>query len=365
MSPSELGSLALDLCRIPSVTGNEAACADFIERWLSRTDLAVERVGESVIARAPARAGVPLVLLVGHTDTVPPKTGDPTPHIDGDRLVGLGASDMKGGLAVMLALAGEPRPTNAPYDVGYVFYDREEGPWANSGLAPVLDGVPWLSGAALAFCLEPSDNVVQVGCMGTLHASVTFRGRAAHSARPWQGENAIHKAAPLLAHLAERPPNDVYCAGHLFREVLSATLAKGGATRNVVPDRFELNLNLRYAPARTPAEAEALLREVCGDAEVEISEHAPAGRVVSDNIHLRRFLAVNGNAIAAKQAWTDVARLTSLGIDAVNLGPGHAAQAHQAAEHASIALIAESHAQFARFFAPSGAAGPLVRTPPS
>lgn len=351
MSPSELGALTLDLCRIPSVTGNEAACADFVGRWLAKTGILVERVGESVVARRPPRPGKPLVLLVGHTDTVPPKSGDPNPSMEGDKLVGLGASDMKGGLAVMLALAADQPANNAPYDVGYVFYDREEGPWANSGLAPVLERVPWLLRAALAFCLEPSDNVVQVGCMGTLHAAVTFRGRAAHSARPWQGENAIHKAAPLLAHLASRAPNDVYCDGHLFREVLSATLAKGGATRNVIPDAFELNLNLRYAPHRTPAEAEALIRDVCNGAEIVINEHAPAGRVVTGNPHLRRFLDVNGNTVAAKQAWTDVARLTSLGVDAVNLGPGHAAQAHQAAEYASVALIAESFAQFQRFFA--------------
>ena len=346
----------LDLCRIASVTGNEANCADYTEAVLRDSGLAVQRVGLSVLARTAARPGRDLILLVGHTDTVPPKPGDGLPRVEGDRLYGLGASDMKAGIAVMLELAlavGKHR--DLPADVGFVFYDKEEGPWSESGLGPVLAECPWLRRAALAFCLEPSDNGVQVGCLGTLHAKVTFVGKAAHSARPWQGENAIHAAAPLLAALAARAPVPVDCGGHRFVEVLSATLASGGATRNVIPDHFTLNLNYRFAPGKSDESAVDDVRRFCAAAcperppDVELVEVAPSGRVVLDNPQLARFLAVNGNTVAAKQAWTDVARLSQAGIDAVNLGPGLAAQAHQAGEYASVALIAESYMQFARF----------------
>jgi succinyl-diaminopimelate desuccinylase len=346
----------VELCRVASVTGNEAACAELVEAILRDTSLSVQRIGETVLARTVSRPGRPLVLLVGHTDTVPPKPGDGPVRVDGDRIHGLGASDMKGGLAVMLELARAVGEGAAlPVDVGFVFYDKEEGPWALSGLGPVLEQAAWLRRAALAFCLEPSDNVVQVGCLGTLHAEVTFEGQAAHSARPWQGRNAIHAAAPLLAALSARAPVDVDCSGHLFREVISATLAGGGATRNVIPDRFSLNLNFRFAPGRTTESAVAELRGFCAEAcpdwppVVEIGEVAPSGAVVLDNVLLRRFLDQNGNAVAAKQAWTDVARLSQVGIDAVNLGPGHAAQAHQAGEYASVALLLQSYQQFARF----------------
>ena len=346
----------LELCRVASVTGNEAACADLVEAILRATPLQVQRIGETVTARTPERPGRPLVLLVGHTDTVPPKDGDGPVRVDGDLIYGLGASDMKGGLAVMLELARAAGDGAAlPYNLCWVFYDREEGPWALSGLGPVLEQAAWLRQAALAFCLEPSDNVVQVGCLGTLHAKVTFTGQAAHSARPWQGLNAIHAAAPLLAALAAREPVVVDCAGHTFREVISATLASGGATRNVIPDRFDLNLNYRFAPGRSTESAVAELERFCREAcphpspSVEINEVAPSGAVVLDNVLLRRFLDQHGNAVAAKQAWTDVARLSQAGIDAVNLGPGLAAQAHQAGEYASAALLAESYAQFARF----------------
>lgn len=350
-SPSEaLAELTLALCAVPSVTGDERACAAFVKARIPSGVFHVEHIGESVVARTPP-TGRPLVLLVGHTDTVPPKPGDGPPRRDGDTLYGLGASDMKGGLAVMLHLA-HTLPERLAYDVGLVFYDREEGPWAESGLGPVLERVAWLHDAVLAFCLEPSDNVVQVGCMGSLHARVRFRGKAAHSARPWQGDNAIHKAAALLARLGARAPTDVIRDGHLFREVLSATQASAVGARNVIPDTFDLNLNLRFAPGRTLEDAEAEVRAFVGDdAEVSFVERAPAGRVVGGNPHLRRFLERNGNAVAAKQAWTDVARLGEAGIDAVNLGPGLAAQAHQAGEYAELGLLVESWAQFRRFVA--------------
>lgn len=355
MSPSEphsrVEALTLALCAIPSVTGDERACADFVEDVLRPTGLALARVGATVLARGPER-GRPLVLLVGHTDTVPAK-GPIEARREGSRIVGLGSSDMKGGLAVMLALAERLDAETLPYDVGFVFYDKEEGPWADSGLGPTLEAAPWLTTAALAFCLEPSDNDVQVGCLGTLHAKIGLPGRAAHSARPWQGENAIHAAGPLLVALGERAPRDVWRGGHLFREVMSATLASGGRARNVIPDRFELNVNYRFAPGRALDEAEAELRTFVAahapGAEVLVTERAPSGRVVLDNPVLQRFLALNGNRVTAKQAWTDVARFSAAGVDAVNLGPGLSAQAHQAGEYAEVALLHASYDQFHRF----------------
>jgi succinyl-diaminopimelate desuccinylase len=245
--------------------------------------------------------------------------------------------------------------------VAFVLYDREEGPWAESGLGPTLEQLPWLRDAALAFCLEPSDNVVQVGCLGTMHATVRFTGAAAHSARPWQGRNAVHAAGALLTRLAAWAPREVLCGGFPFREVLAATTASGGRARNVIPDQFALNLNFRFAPGRSVDDAEAEVRAFVtaaggGDCElgVEIVERAPSGRVTLDNALLRRFLALNGNAVAAKQAWTDVARLSEAGVDAVNLGPGISSQAHQAGEWTDVGLLYQSWHQFERFLTGSG-----------
>jgi len=257
---------------------------------------------------------------------------------------------MKGGLAVMMALMEDLCHEDLPYDLAFVFYDAEEGPFSKSGLGPLLSQVDWLSQVDLAFCLEPSDNVVQVGCVGTLHAKVVFEGRSAHSARPWQGENAIHKAGSFLSALAARQPVEVDVDGYLFREVISATLAEGGRARNVIPESFTLNVNYRFAPGKSLETAQAELKALIQDqARVEFTDLSPSGRVVADNAIFQDFLAQAKVEVTAKQAWTDVARLAEVGIDAVNFGPGLSAQAHQAAEYAEIHLLDQAYGLFHDF----------------
>jgi succinyl-diaminopimelate desuccinylase len=257
---------------------------------------------------------------------------------------------MKSGLAVMVGLARDLDLATLAYDLAFVVYDREEGPVLENGLGPILRDVAWLRETALAFVLEPSDNTVQVGAMGTLHATLTFHGRAAHSARPWQGENAIQKAAPVLAALAALAPVEVDVGGFRFREVMSATLAKGGIARNVIPDRFELNVNYRFSPAQTIEAAQAAVKALAADrADVAFTDLAPSGKVIGDNEIYERFLASAKVAVSAKQAWTDVSQLTRAGIDAVNFGPGNAAQAHQAGEYVDLPLLDASARIFRAF----------------
>ncbi len=335
-----LAERTLELCRIPSVTGAEGPLADRLEPELrARFGPDVVRVGHSLVA-GRLDDPRPTVLLAGHLDTVPPDPADLAPHLEGDDVVGRGASDMKGGDAVMLALAGDLDLASLPYNLALVLYEAEEGLFVRNGLGPVLARLPQLCRARLAFCLEPTDGEVQVGCVGSMHARVTFRGRAAHSARPWQGTNAIHLAAPLLSELSSRERVRVDVQGFEFFEVVSATRASGGRASNVVPDAFELNLNFRFAPGKDVATAEAELRAlVAGRAEVEIVDRAPAGRVCADNPLLQAFLASSGARATSKQAWTDVARLSAAGIDAVNFGPGLTAQAHQAGERVPAATL--------------------------
>jgi succinyl-diaminopimelate desuccinylase len=376
MKPPDLAALALDLLRVPSPIGQEGPLADLIEARLAALGpaLARERIGQSVVARVDRAGARRTIALVGHLDTVPGHVADPV-RLEGDRLYGCGASDMKGGLAVMLALlddaaaaaAGPGGATRgsgsagndpgAPADEGpanlvCVFYDREEGPYAESGLGPVLAASRLLGGIDFAFCLEPTAGEVQVGCLGATHATVRFTGRAAHSARPWQGENAIHKAAPFLARVAALAPRDVVVQGLTFREVMTVTTARSHAVRNVVPDFFELNVNFRFAPGKSLGTARTeVLALVAGEAEVAFVDEAPAGPVTLDSPVLRRFLAQTGAPVAPKQAWTDVARLGAAGIPAVNYGPGEPAQAHQAGEWAPLAPLGATRDALARLLA--------------
>ncbi|MEW5743135.1 MAG: succinyl-diaminopimelate desuccinylase [Myxococcota bacterium] len=341
---ASLAERALELLRIPSVIGNEAALANHVEAW-ARTRFPGEqvlRVGHSLALgrRDDAR---PSIALVGHLDTVPGHDGDGPPRLEGDRLIGLGASDMKGALAVMMALADELPLATLPINLRLVFYEREEGPFQESGLGPLFAAAPELSKLAFAIAMEPTDGAVQVGCVGSLHATLLFTGRAAHSARPWQGKNAIHAAGPVLVDLATRERRDVVVEGFTFSEVMSATLAKGGRARNVVPDAFEVNVNYRFAPGKSLEAAQAdVTALVAGRAEVRFTDLAPSGRVGASNPYAQRLIALSGKAAEAKQAWTDVARFSELGVDAVNFGPGETAQAHQKNESASVAALGAS-----------------------
>lgn len=351
-----LGRRALALCRIPSPIGHEGPLADAVARWAAHVYDAPEilRVGHSFLLgrREDPR---PSVALVGHLDTVPARPEDPPPALQGERLMGLGSSDMKGGLAVMMALAESLELDALPLNLLLVLYEREEGPYLESGLGPLFEAAPALRRVALGIALEPTDGVVQVGCVGSLHATLRFRGKSAHAARPWQGLNAIHRAGPVLSELLQRPPREVERGGFVFREVVSATLASGGRARNVVPETFELNVNVRFAPGRTPEDAEAELRAWVGDrAEVTVTDRAPSGPVCTGNPLFRKLLAVTGLQAEPKQAWTDVARFGAFGVDAVNYGPGETAQAHQAGETAGIAPLAAAYRNLETFLTAPG-----------
>ncbi|MHB8417581.1 MAG: succinyl-diaminopimelate desuccinylase [Myxococcales bacterium] len=336
-----LAERTLALCRVRSPIGEEGALCDELEGWARRLGRGpVQRIGNALVVGAAA-PGRPAVALVGHLDTVPFFAGDGEPRREGNRIHGKGASDMKGGVAVALALL-EDLPGDGPVAPLLVLYDREEGPYAENGLEALFAAAA-LPRVDLAICLEPTANELQLGCVGSLHATLRFRGRRAHSARPWEGENAVHAAGPLLAKLAALRPREVEHSGLVYREVFSVTRAAGGLARNVVPDLFELNLNYRFAPGKDLEQAQAELRAlVGGGAEIEFSDLSPSGPPCLENPFVQRLRAL-ARGLAPKQAWTDVARFAAHGIDAVNFGPGEPAQAHQAGEWAPVAPLGECY----------------------
>lgn len=334
----DLGATTLSLCAISSVTGDEAALCNHVASWAAQSlpDCEVRRIGQSLLVVPPGREGRPRVGLFGHLDTVLPSPSQPLEMRDG-RVYGCGASDMKAGLAVMMAML--ERRHSYDSDLLAVFYDREEGPMEESGLPAVLEQLPHID---LGVMLEPTANRLQLGCVGSLHARVRVHGRRAHSARPWQGDNALYNAIPLIARLRDRERREVIVDGLRFYEVVTPTVALTRNSRNVVPDLFELNLNFRFAPGRAIDDAVNELRAIVGDAaEVEIVDAAPSGAVCRSHPLVTRWVERAALACESKQAWTDVARLTAVGVAAVNMGPGDPAQAHQAGEHVEIAALDE------------------------
>ncbi len=346
---NELTATLVDLVDTPSVVGSEGRlCTALAERLLPTWGMeGVNRIGNSLVVGR--RTGRPLLTLYGHIDTVPSQ-GQGKARIDGDRLYGLGASDMKAGVAVIVHLLEDEAVRKGPYDVVGVLYDKEEGPAADNGLIEVLERVEWLASADFAVVLEPTDLELQLGCQGVLNARVVFEGRGAHSARPWLGENAVTKAGEWLASLHELPYRQVDIDGLEFREVLSVTTAHGGLANNVIPARFEVNLNYRFPPNMTVADAEEKLRAVAAPADgLEIVDRAAPGLIPDGNPHLERLAVVSGAPRRSKQAWTDVARLTERGVAAVNYGPGETAQAHQADESVPLQNLVTAYDVLSRF----------------
>jgi succinyl-diaminopimelate desuccinylase len=364
-------------CTDVALTGEERALADALEAHYRALGEPVARVRDSLVIGAPPSGTRELVLLVGHLDVVPPTDDDRVPRVEqrdgADVVVARGASDMKSGNVVAMRLFEDAAlRARTPYDLALVLYAGEEGPAQGNELAEVLAAVPWLADASLAIVLEPTDGRIELGCLGGLHAEVTLHGAAAHSARPWQGRNALTAAAPLLAALDARAPVDVTVDGIAFRDVLTATHASTGApgaapVRNVVPDRFTINLNLRFAPSRDLAAAEAelhaLVRELAGDAttasvplSIDIIDRSPPAPPHRDAPLVARFIAVVGADIAGKQAWTDVARFTAIGIPALNYGPGATAQAHQRGEWVHVDAMVAAARHLERFLAGATAA---------
>lgn len=339
-----LDETLVQLCSVASPIGEERALCDVVQARVSALALAasVRRYGDSVVVPLTRGRG-PRVALVGHLDTV--RTENGPPRIEGDRCFGAGASDMKSGLAVMLVAAETMSLVDLPCELTLVFYAREEGPFSENELGLVLDSDPELRFVELAVCMEPSDNKLHLGCVGSIHATVTFEGRTAHSARPWEGRNAITRAGAWLAELDALSAKEVVIGGLRYRSVMTVTQAHhGGRGRNVVPDRFTLNLNHRFTPDRSLDQAKQDLLALVGErAHVEFTDLSPAAPPAADHPLVGALVAAGVRAVEPKQAWTDVARFAQLGVPAVNFGPGENAQAHQKNESTSLRLVHEGY----------------------
>ena len=331
----DLFALTAALVDVPSESYAEELITDLIEADLRQAPhLSVERVGDNLVART--RLGHDQrILLAGHTDTVP-ADNNAGARIEGDVLWGLGAADMKGGVAVMLTLA---RTLAAPaVDVTYVFYAREEVAAADNGLLEVAEARPDLLAGDVALLLEPTGGIVEAGCQGTMRVEVTMAGERAHTARGWMGRNAIHRLGPVLAAVAGYEPRRPVISGCEFREGLECVQVAGGVAGNVVPDEAVLTINHRFAPDRTPEQAEAHVRSVIepqmapGD-RLEMVDAAPPADPGLDHALLEAVVGNSGAPPRAKLGWTDAAFFASRGVPASNFGPGDPLLAHTSHEH--------------------------------
>jgi succinyl-diaminopimelate desuccinylase len=355
MSLQDAVALTRDLVRFDTVNppGRERDCARFagamLEQWGYQVwyhEYADART--SLIARAGGNDAKPPLCLTGHLDVVPlgTRSWSKPPfdgQTDGDRLFGRGTSDMKAGVAAMLAaarafggkLAGTP-------GVVLVLTAAEEGGCVGS---QHLAKLPELMGRAGAIVVgEPTSNYPLVGHKGSIKFHAAFRGVSAHGSMPQLGVNAIYKAARAVAAL-ERFEFGAAAHPVMGSPTLNVGTFEGGSGVNLVPDAARVGVDIRTVPGMDHAALLARLKALAGD-EAEFEVFSDLGAVWTEprDEWMQRVFEickpVIGEAPEPRTApyMTDAANLLKVyrGAPTVVLGPGEAAMAHQTDEYCSM-----------------------------
>ncbi len=334
--------LLSEILNIPSPTFQEQAVTQFIDNWLHRhiANLTVRRQGNNRIFSLPLIEGLPHIALVGHSDVVPSYF---SPYQESQRLHGAGASDMKGSLAVFALLMRDfSRFTDRHFNFSFVLYDAEEGtPIEQNGLHLLIETeYEFMQSINLSIVGEPTNGEVQIGCVGSLHAQVIVGGEACHSARPWDGQNALYNALSFIERISKITPIKKSVGGVDFFDVINITESQSQTGRTTIPGEWTCNINYRYAPGVDMPEAETEFDRLFHQAkslvttviDYQIVDHVPAAQIIENDL-FNQIVTWSGANITAKQAWTDVAQLNGIGIPAFNFGPGLTAQAHKPDEY--------------------------------
>ncbi len=332
------------LLSTPSPTFKEGPISTLIETRLREQcpGSQIQKSGHSLIAGPKQSNHKPHVVLVGHSDVVPEFF---SPYQKGDQLHGAGASDMKAGLACLIDFFCTHEPNQSPYQFSLIVYAQEEGtPLNDNGLYHLIRDYPDVfSQYELAIVAEPTDNEIQIGAVGSLHAQISVLGQTCHSARPWQGENALYKAIPLIQHIANFEPIEDNIGPVTFKEVLSITESQCEPGRTQIPGEWQANINYRFSPNKSNTQAEAFLNNFLNQSprtpdKIKIKDIAYSGPIIQSELG-DTIMNSLGQKITAKQAWTDVAQLSQHGIPAFNFGPGSPSQAHQKNEYVLLSQV--------------------------
>lgn len=339
--------------------GTERACAEYIGRMLEDAGFTVayyqfdtDRV--SLVARLAGNGNTPPLCLSGHLDTVPlgtaPWRRDPfRGEIEGDRIYGRGASDMKGGVAAMLLAA--LRMSRLPAlksGLTLVFTAGEE---TGCQGAMHLAGLKTVLGTAGAMIVgEPTSNYPMIGHKGALRLEVWTKGVSAHGSMPEQGDNAIHKAADAVMRLKDLdfgvPPHPL-----LGGPTLNIGTISGGMSINSVPDQASLGVDIRLVPGQKAEDVLELVRSALSG-EVQIMVMEQAGSIATDHAHpFVQSVYEDMEALLSKRPqpatapyFTDASVLTpAFGHPpTLIMGPGELTMAHKTDEFCQVSKIEEA-----------------------
>ena len=355
MLRDELTQVLCEFIRIRSVTGEEKALSDLVARKLNDAGLTPEQDADGNVVCFVGE-GEKTLVVNGHLDTVPPAEGwatDPfEPVVEGDRIYGLGSTDMKGGLAVMTALAGTVTPK---VSLAFAFTVNEEGGSTSSrnGARTFTEKYDF----DYALTCEPTYNEetgrlkLGIGCQGRTLADVTVHGRPCHSASFDQGVNAIYQAVPIIQRIAERAdtiqPVQV-APGIAVRPALSVTVIRGGEAENVIPGSCQLTIDRRLAPGEDFDTFARELEEFVAGVDCTVDLRRGSLPVLGD---LEGPLVRLGEGLLRtrfgeveyyyNRGRVDLSYFGRKAGGILNLGPGVISKPHKANEYASIpALVA-------------------------
>ncbi|HEX5929036.1 MAG TPA: M20/M25/M40 family metallo-hydrolase, partial [Solirubrobacterales bacterium] len=269
-------------------------CAGFVKGWLEARGIEAERDevrGLPVVKAEVGPEGAPTVVLHGHLDVVPGLSGQFEPKVDGDRLFGRGAYDMKGALAAMLVVFAAMRDQDGVRVRLGIVGDEESEEEAERGSDHLVD-----SGFTGDFAItgEPTDLHIGIEAKGVLALRLEVGGTAAHGATPWLGDNAVLNAIDVFRSIESLP--FARHSSELFdRPSINLGRIAGGDAINMVPDRCTMHLDIRYLPGQDPGDILAQIRQI-GDAHVERHfERRPAYVSRSNPYVLALCAAVSGH----------------------------------------------------------------------
>jgi succinyl-diaminopimelate desuccinylase len=353
----------LELVRMPSVGRDDAAILAHMRASLPTGLEVVDNADGAFLAVPPADGG-PLVVLVGHVDTVPPSGGE-RPSRDGDAVVGRGAADMKGPIAAALAAASALRRAGTPMAGSLVFHLAADEELAGIHGTKVL----WERGLLTqdaAIVGEPSELQVGLAERGGAWFTATAYGTAAHGSQPERGVNAITSMARFLLRLPEVLPDREHPL--VGSPSVNAALIAGGSAPNVVPDRCEVDIDRRIVPGETdPDEVRApflalvaSLREQHPEVDIQVAlrewtdaaEASPdtdIARIAADAVAASRGARpalVGFTGITDARFYINLAR-----IPTVICGPGSLTVAHTANESVPFDELVAGAQSYARMFA--------------
>ena len=318
-------------------------CAGFVKGWLEARDIPCRQLTVRdlpiLIADVGPESG-PTVVAHGHIDVVPGRPGQFDPVLEGDRLFGRGAYDMKGAAAAMMLAVADLRDQRDVRVRLALVPDEETEEEFDRGSDVLVDG-----GFAGDFAItgEPTDMLIGVAAKGVLAVRIEVSGRAAHGSTPWEGDNAITKAFSVFRGIESLPFSRQ--SSELFdRPSINLGRILGGDALNKVPDTCVIDVDIRYLPEQDPAAILAQI-EAIPDTRVVSTFQRPPVEVDRNSPYVRALCAAAGPNHAGevtsvgRDGASDAVSFIRVGVPAVEFGPvggGH----HGPEEWVSVSSLA-------------------------